>query len=129
MLRALAQYQHLIADRQHCGAMGNQDDNRAALLGAANCPEQCRFPIAVKIGVRLIEHDQKRLAVQCPSQRYPLALPGRQNCASLADAGVITLRQPQNHFVCARCLRRTDNSAVVGRHCYAGYILCNGPVE
>ncbi len=63
MLHAIAQYQQLVADRQHGGAMRNQDDDRAALLGATNCPEQCCFPIAVKIGVGFIEHDQKRLAV------------------------------------------------------------------
>ena len=82
VLRAVAQHQHLVANRQHCGAMRDQDDDGAARLGVTNRPEQRRFPLAVEIGVRLIEHDQKRIAVQCPRQRHPLALPGRQNRAA-----------------------------------------------
>ena len=63
MLRAVAQYQQLVADRQHGGSMRDHDDNRSARLGITNRLEQRGFPIAVKIGVGFIEHDQKRLAV------------------------------------------------------------------
>ncbi len=75
-LDAVVKYQQLVTDRQHCRAVGDQDNNGPARLGVPDRLEQGCFPVAVEIGVRLVEHDQKRIAVQCPSQRHPLALAG-----------------------------------------------------
>jgi hypothetical protein len=62
VLHAIEQHQHLVTDRQHRSAMCDQDDNGTARLGISSRLEQCHFPVAIEIGVRLIEDDQKRIA-------------------------------------------------------------------
>jgi len=62
VLHAIEQHQHLVTDRQHRSVMCDQDDNGAARLGITSRLEQCHFPVAIEIGVRLIEDDQKRIA-------------------------------------------------------------------
>ena len=45
----------------------------------------------VEIGIRLVEHDQERIAIERARERDALALPGRQRAAVFADLGVVAV--------------------------------------
>ena len=53
----------------------------------------------IEVGVRLVEHDQERLAIERARKRNPLPLPGRQRSAAFADIGLIALGQTQDEVV------------------------------
>ena len=55
--------------------MGDDDDDRAAPRAPRGSPGQRLFALGVEVGVRLVEHDQERLAVERAGQRHPLPLP------------------------------------------------------
>jgi hypothetical protein len=67
------------------------------------------LPGLVEMRVRLVEHDQARLAVERASQCNALALPAREHCAAVADLRLVAVGQLQDHFVRVRETRGTDD--------------------
>ena len=55
----------------------------------------------IKVGVGLVEHHKARIAVQGARQADALALATREHNTAIADAGIITAGEGQNHFVYA----------------------------
>ena len=70
-----------------------RDDHHdgAALARAADRAGQRLVAFGIEIGIRLVEHDQERIAVERARQRDALRLAGRQRGALLADLGVVAL--------------------------------------
>ena len=64
--------------------------------------------LGVEIGVRLVEHDQERVAIERARQRDPLPLSGRKRRPAFADLGLIAVRQAQDQLVDAGGLRGRD---------------------
>ena len=50
--------------------------------------------LGVEVGIRLVEHDQERIAVERARERDALRLPGRQRGAALADLGLVASGRP-----------------------------------
>src|SRR5215469_11359985 len=55
VLSAVPQHQELVANRQHAGAMSDQDDDPTAGLDVLDRLQQCHFALPVEIGVWLVE--------------------------------------------------------------------------
>jgi len=58
-----------------------------------------------EIGVRLIQDNKERIAVERPRQRHALRLPGRKRGACSPNLGVVAVAHLDNHLVNARLLR------------------------
>ena len=76
---------------------------------------QSFLAFGVEVRVRLVEHDQERVAVERASERDALCLSGRQRAAVFADDGVIALGQVDDEIVHAGRLRRRDHRIGVRR--------------
>ena len=53
----------------------------------------------IKIGIRLVEYDQKRIAIQRARQRNALGLTGGQRAGAIADRGFIAVGQIDDEVV------------------------------
>ena len=84
------------------------------LFAVNRAREQRGFAVRVQTGVRLVEHDHARPAVQRARQPDPLALAAGEMAAGVADLGVVALRQGQDHLVHAGGLRRGDHRVRIG---------------
>ncbi len=78
-------------------------------LSSASAASKRRFAGRIEIRVRLVEHDQARIAVQRARQRDALTLAAGQHCAAVADLRVVAVRQLQDHFVRVREPRRAND--------------------
>ena len=67
------------------GPVRDHHDDGAAFARGADRPRQRLVAFGVEIGIRLVEHDQERIAVERARQRHALRLAGRQRGALLAD--------------------------------------------
>ena len=108
--RAVLQQRQLVERRHERRVVGHHDHGDAARLEFGERGEQRRFAGGVEIGVRLIEHDEPRLAVQRARERDALALAAREHRAAVADLRVVAVRQLQDHFVCVREPRRANDA-------------------
>ena len=84
---------------------------------------------AVEARVRLVEHDEEGVAVESAGQRDTLALAAREDRSALADPGVVTVRQLQDHLVRARGGGRGDDGIRRGVGPEAGDVLRNRALE
>ncbi len=71
----------------------------APALGVADRVDQRLLALRVEIGVRLVEDQHRRVAVERPGQRDPLPLAAREPLAAGADLGVIAARQAEQQVV------------------------------
>src|SRR3954471_9997186 len=125
---ALAQHEDGIDLIEDAGPMADDDDHRPILLHRGDCLVERRLALGVKIGVRLVEHDQPGAAQQRTRQADPLALAARQQSALLADAGLVALGQAQDQLVGAGDLGRVDDLLGRGRS-QPGDVLGHRAVE
>src|SRR3954452_20954144 len=75
---AVLQHQQLIDRLDADRPVRHHDHDGAALAGAAHRAGQRFVALGIEVGVRLIEHDQERIAVQRPRQRHALRLSCRK---------------------------------------------------
>ena len=78
-------------------------------LSSASAARQRRITLFIEIGIRLVEHQQPRLAVQRARQRDALPLSAGKQATALADLGVVAVRQLQDQVVRVRQLRSADH--------------------
>src|SRR5687767_2062667 len=67
--------QHLVDSHQRRWTMRDDNDNSATPAHGENGLRQCRFAHLVEIGVRLVQHDEERIAVECACEGNALSLP------------------------------------------------------
>ena len=80
-------------------AVGDDDDDAAALPHREDGLVQGLVAGAVEAGIGLVEHDQERVAVEGAGERDALALAAREGGAAFADAGVVAVRQIEDEFM------------------------------
>jgi hypothetical protein len=68
---------HLVDAGQYVAAMGHDHDDATAGAHSHDSLGQCLFAFGVEIGIRLIEHDQERVAIERTGKSNPLPLSGR----------------------------------------------------
>ena len=106
---AVLQHQQLIDRLDADRPVRHHDHDGAALARAAHRTRQRLVALAVEIGVRLVEHDQERIAVERARQRHALGLAGRERRALLADLGVVALAHLDDHLMHAGFLGGGDD--------------------
>ena len=94
------------------GPMGHNDDDAAARPHAHDGAAERLVALRVEIRVRLIEHDQERIAIERPRQRNALGLTGRKRAAAFADLGLIAFGQAHDQIVHARGSGGCDDRAL-----------------
>ena len=88
-------------------------------------PGQRLLALVVEIGVRLVEHDEERIAVERAGQADALALAAGQAGTALADLRLVAVRQAQDHLVDVGSLGGRDHRLrPSGRH---GSGRCSAP--
>ena len=98
----------------------------------AHTLDGCRqrgFAFRIEVGVGLIQHDEKRIAVKGAGERDALALSGRERCPVRAHLGLVSVRQPQDHLVHAGCARGGNNDAAFGIFLEAADVLGDRALE
>lgn len=76
-----SQHQQPVDGDDGAWAMRDDDDHAAA---GADLGQRC-LAFGIEIGIGLVEHDQERLAEECPCETYALPLPGREQIPLFAD--------------------------------------------
>ena len=89
--------------------MGDDKDGNARLLQAAQRGDQRLLAFLVEIRVRLVEHDEARIAVERSRERDALPLAGGEQRPTLAHLGVVAFRQPQDQLVHMGSLRGANH--------------------
>ena len=79
--------------------MGDDDDDAAAVAHAHDGLAERFVALGVEIGVRLVQHDQERIAVERARERDALRLPGRERGAAFADLGLVALGQADDQIM------------------------------
>ena len=95
----VGEHQDVVANGEHRRPVRDQHDDGAARLEVGDGLAQGQLALVVEIGVRLVEHDQERVAIERARQRDALALSARERFAAFADRGVIAVRQPEDQLV------------------------------
>ena len=111
---AVLQDQKLIDRLDPDRPVRNHHHDGAAFARGAHRPRQRLIALGIEIGVRLVEHDQERIAVERPRQRHALRLAGRKRGALLADLGVVAVAHLDDHLVDARLLGGRDDGIGAG---------------
>ena len=75
---AVLEHQQLIDRLDPDRPVRDHDHDGAALARRANRPRQRLVALGIEIGIRLVEHDQERIAIERPRQRHALRLTGRK---------------------------------------------------
>ena len=101
--------EHLVDAGERARPMRHHDHDAAARAHAQDRLRQRLVAVGIEIGIRLVQHDQERIAIERARQRDALALAGRKHGAGFADLGVVAFRQPHDHVVHAGGLRRRDH--------------------
>src|SRR5687767_9756832 len=111
---------------QNAGPVRHHDDDAASRPNPLDGLRQGPLPLRVEIGIRLVQNDQEWIAIECARQRDPLALACRKTEPPFADAGLVSVRELDNHVVNARRQRRCDNAVVVREWIEPRDVFCNG---
>lgn len=90
--------------------MRNDNDNRALTARLMNSIGQRRITVAIQIGVRFVQHDEKWCTIERPRQADALALTRREQIALLANPAIVTVRHGTDKLVDAGCYCRSDDS-------------------
>jgi len=108
-----------------------RDDNKdgAACANAHESPLQSLLSKCIQGCIRLVENDEKGIAVEGASERDALALAGRQRSSTFANLGIISLWQADNKIVRVGCFRGTDNRLRREIRVETRYILGDSPSE
>ena len=69
--------------------MRDNDDDAVARAHAENRARQCFLAFGIEIRIRLVEHDQERIAIKRARKRDALRLAGRQRSPLLADLRLV----------------------------------------
>ncbi len=69
------------------------------LLGSHEGAGQCLLAGMIEIGIRLVEHDEARIAEERARETDPLTLAARERASIHADDGLVALRELRDHFV------------------------------
>ena len=85
LLPSLVHHQHMIHGRQRARTMRHDDDDAAPRADAENGVRECLLALGIEIGIRFVQHHEKRLAVERAGKRDALTLAGRQSCSTLAE--------------------------------------------
>ena len=109
--------------------MRDHDGNGAARAQPQDCARQRLIAFGVEIGIRLVQYDQKRIAVEGARKRDALRLSGRECAAVLADHGVVALGQVNDEIVHAGRLGRGDHGIGIRRILEATDVLRHRAVE
>ena len=88
---ALVQDEHVVDAGQRARAVRDDDRDAAARAHTADRTGQRLARRRVEVRVRLVEHDQERVAVEGAGQRDALALAAGQRGAAVADLGVVAV--------------------------------------
>ena len=94
--------------------MRHHHHDGASFARCAHRTRQRFVALAVEIGIRLVQHDQERVAVERPRQRHALRLAGRERSALLADLGVIPLAHLDDHLMHTGFLGGGDDGLRLG---------------
>ena len=71
--------------------MGHDDDDAAAGPDTQDGLREGLLALAVEIRIRLVQHDQERIAIERAGQRDALPLAGREHGPAFADLGLVAL--------------------------------------
>ena len=103
----------LVESRHQHRVVAHHDHGDAARLEIRERCEECGLAGDVEVRVRLIEHDDSRIAIQRARERDALALASRQHRAAVADLRVVAVGELAGSFRArgraarrARCARR-----------------------
>src|SRR5205814_8143166 len=108
-----------------------RDDNGDGAAGAQpkNSAGQRLVAFGIEVGVRLVEHDQERVAVERASERDALRLSGRQRAAVFAGDGVIALGQVDDGTVqpasCAAAITASGSGGSSKRQMFCATVPLN----
>jgi hypothetical protein len=87
----------------------DQHNGLALLPQVGHSAYQCLFTHVVQVGIRFIQHDQRRIVVHGAGQAQALALATGQAGAAVAQLVVVAIRHAQDHFVHTSALRCTHD--------------------
>ena len=119
----------MIYGRKRIGTMSDHDCNAAARADAKNCAGQSRLAVAVEVRVWFVQNDEKRIPIEGARKSDPLALPRGKLGAGVANARLVTLREPNDELVNARRPCGIDDRLRIGILFKAADILRDRAVE
>ena len=95
--------------------MRDDDQNPSPLAHAQNRLRERFVAFHVEVRIRLVEHDQERVATERPREPDALALPGRQRRPAFSDLRFIPVGKAEDQFVHAGgfCCRDDRHRVVV----------------
>ena len=105
-----AQDQHVVHRAEQHRTLRDDDDGDATLLGALQRFRQRLLAFGVEVGVRLIEHDERRIAEERAREGDALPLTARKWCTAALDHGLVAVGQLRDHLVHAGNHRGLDRS-------------------
>ena len=129
LLLPVGKHQQVVANGQHRRPMRDQHDDGAARLEVDDRLAQRALAFVVEIGIRLVEHNEKGVAKERARQSDALSLSARERFSSFADRGVIAVRQPEDHIVCAGGAGRTQHSIGIRLDAHSCDVFRDGAVE
>src|SRR5215813_5011434 len=109
--------------------MRYDNDNALVLAQGEDRASERILTLGIEVGVRLVEHDQKGIAVYGPHKADALALACRQRDAALADPRRISLGQAKDHVMDARDSRRLQDCIGTGVFVEPADVFGNGAVQ
>src|SRR5215207_5647339 len=122
-------HQNEIDAGERARAVRDHHDDAAAGARAQDRLGQRLLSLGVEVGVRLVKHEQERVAVERARKRDALPLPRRERGPALPDLGVVAVRETQNKVVHVGGLRRLEDRLGVGLRLEAGDVLGHGAGE
>src|SRR5262245_2432412 len=83
----------------------------------------------VQVRIRLVEYDQRWVAIECARERDTLALPSGQDVATFAHARLVAVRQPQYQFMYVGLAGGSEHLLLGVLRVEAGNVLGDAPLE
>ena len=109
--------------------MCDHDDDPAALTHAHDCIDQRVLALGIEIRVGFVQHHEERPSVERARKPDALALSSRERGPAVTDAGLVPLRQPQDHLMRAGFAGRFEDIVRLRIGVETPDILRNAPVE
>jgi hypothetical protein len=117
------EHQHVVHGAQQRRSVRDDDDDPSAGANPADRLDQSTLTFIIEVGIRLIEHHEKRIAIEGARQRDALALSAGQHQTAIADFGLVSPRQAQDQLVDAGFIRCGDRLCCVRLGCEPRNIL------
>ena len=120
---------HLIQAGKRAWPMGYYDGYAITVADSLDSRGQTGLSFRIQVGIRLIENDKKRIAIERAGECNSLPLAGREGRACLSNAGLIAIRETHDEIMDPRSPCGTKN--FLGRciRLKASDVLGNGAVE